>query len=240
MASPRYSNVVRIVEQAYREARIIGHGQVLNSERYAFGFNRLIDLIQVLLTEGVKLFELQEYTLTAPILAAGTRDYVFGPGQMVNMTRPMRVEQMRFVEFGSASMRPMTELSLQEWNTLGNVTAQGAVTQFLQRRFPTNLTISLWNIPDTQAATGSIVILFRNSITQYTSLMDSTQFPPEWYLPLVWMLADEICGSQPQEIQARCKMKAEEMRAIVEGWDTETAQTFLSMDQRYGYDRQGF
>lgn len=239
MASPNLNSVSRLVADAYQKAEIIGFGQVPNSERYAVGFNTFNDLVAFQLTEGIKLFTQVEVNLGPPILAAGIRDYVFGPTGAVVMPRPYRVEMAWYAD-AYGSRRPLTELSWNEWGTQGNILNQGSINQYQQIRNENNLTIRLWQVPDSGAASGTITFLMRQQLTPAVSLADDTQFPREYYLPLVWMLADELAVKQPDDVKQRVAAKAMYYKERIEGWDQETAQVFFAPDERSGYARTEF
>ena len=230
------NTVVRLVQTAYENAKIVGLGQEPNSEQYVKGFNRLADLVATMQTEGMKIFTLNEYVLQAPTLALGVGTYSFGPTGTVVMTKPYRVEQAWF-EDANGAKRPLIPLSWQEWSVLSQTSQQGSINQYLEDRQETLINIRLWQTPTADQLTGSVHILWRQQLITSANLTDDTQFPREWFLALSWMLADELCTGQNEVIQAKCAQKAAYYKDKLEGQDIEQAGVFFVPDSRGAYER---
>lgn len=230
------NTVVRLVQTAYENAKIVGLGQEPNSEQYVKGFNRLGDLVATMQTEGMKLFTISEYVLQAPVLVLGIGLYSFGPLGTVPMVKPYRVEQMWFQDQYGAK-RPLSPLSWQEWSVLSQTAQQGSINQYLEDRQENVINITLWQTPAADQLTGSVHIVWRNQIAAASFLTDDTQFPREWFLALSWALADELATGQNELIQQKCSAKAAYYKGILEGQDVEQAQVFFTPDSRGAYER---
>ena len=66
-------------------------------------------------------------------------------------------------------------------------------------------------------------------------ITDTTVFPLEWYQGLRWLLAQQICQGQPQEVISRIDMMAAKYQEDLDGWDVEDAQVFFTPDTRGMY-----
>ncbi len=219
----------RIITYAMKDAGLIGEGDVPSSEQFAEYTNRLNDVINWMQTQGLKLWEQYDQSIT---LVAGTRDYVLGPGGAIIATKPMRVLQGYYLYQGNR--RPIYPLSWDEWLRLSNVSQQGAITQYFVDKQRANLQVSFWLTPDTNAAQGTAHLLIQRQIENFTGITDTIDFPQEWFMALRWNLADEICSGQPQAIMDRCAMRAQTYRMALENWDVEDASTSFAPDTQRG------
>lgn len=238
MTTPTTTNsVVRVVQQAYENCKRVGIGQEPSSEQYVKGFNKFNDLVTFLVSQGMKIFQLVDYSLQSPILTQGINVYTFGTvGDVVTTTKPARFEKAYFVDqFGST--RDIIEMSWDEYVLLPNITQQGQPVNWLQKRNPTNIQLNLWQTPDAYTALGQVHIIIRQGISRGVSITDDTQFPPEWFLPLSWMLADELAPGTSADIMKLCAMKSTYYKQQVEDWDQETVGISFKPDDRAQYDR---
>lgn len=236
MTSPASFNTpVRVITYAMRDAGLLQEGDNPNGEQLAEYSERLNDLINYLVTQGLKLWVQQDLSIP---LTAGQNMYTIGPGGSVNMTKPLRVLQGYYNDLSdptNPTRRPIYPLSWQEWLSLSNVTTQGSISQYFVDKQQLMLNVYFWNTPDSIAATnGTAQLLVENQITNFTGITDLMNFPNEWFLALRWGLADEICTGQPLDVQQRCQQRAEKFRMALEDWDVEDASTFFRPDSRGG------
>lgn len=232
MTSPTTFNTVgRVIQVAYESAGLVADGSNPNSEQLARGINRLNSLVNYFQTKGLKLFTLVD---TAVTLVSGTSMYSIGPGAAgLSMTKPLRALWGYFLSSGG-SRTPLTLVSWQEIVQLQTANNTGQPCNFFVDKQVANLAVTVWPTPDATSATGSLHLVFQTQIANTTGLTDQTSFPAEWFLALMWGLADEICTGQPQEIVQRCAAKAERYRTDAENWDVEDAPTFFTPDTRGG------
>jgi hypothetical protein len=142
---------------------------------------------------------------------------------------------------GQGIRRPLVPLSWDEWLRLSQPANQGAINSYFVDKQVLTMNLSLWNVPDAGAvASGSVHVLVENQCTNLVTLTDAMAFPVEWFLPLRWGLAADICGGQPDSVIARCEGKALMYREALEGWDFEDAPTRFEPDSRSGYYNNNF
>jgi hypothetical protein len=231
-----YATPDRIIRAAMSDAGLLERGDDPSSEDYADYIQRLNDVINVEMTQGVKLFLLQD---TAVTLVAGQQKYVFSPTGDVVMTKPLRVIQAYYLSSDSIR-RPLINLSWNEWLLLGQVTVQGAINSYFVDKQASHLDMYLWNVPDTTAATGTVHALLETQATNMVSLTDDLMFPIEWHMFLRWTLAADIAVGQPQSIMMRCEQKAQYYKDILEDWDVEDSATRFEPDPRGQFYNNNF
>lgn len=203
-------------------AGLLAAGEEPTPEQYVKALNRLNDLVNYFQTKGIKLWlnSLQTIQLTA-----GVASYTF----------PVPVKRMLEAYYFDNSVpsisRPLNILSWNTYETLGNPGQLGPVNSIFVNKqiIPT---VTLWLVPDAQAATGTVRALVQTAVKNVVSLTDDMAFPNEWYMALHWGLAAEICTGQPEQIVQRCEKKAEAYRIALEDWDVEDASVTFSPDMR--------
>lgn len=207
----------RIIPLALKDAGLLQQGATAPLELLQDGLNRLGDMVATWQTQGIKLWlnSIQPITLTA-----GTASYTLGPGGTILATKPTRVIEGWYV-LAAGNRYPLNPLSWDEHQTLGNLTTQGALNSYFVDKQQANLVVKVWQVPDTQAATGTVELLIQRQADSPGTLTETVLFPVEWYLALRWGLADEFATGQPALIMERCERKATMYRKMLEDWDVE-------------------
>lgn len=216
-----------IISDAMHDAGLLRTGTEPNSEQLATYLRRLCDLVNYYQTQGIKLFLLQEITVT---LVDGTNSYTLNPTVGTYPSKHLRVEQGR-IEQPDGTYRPINALSWHEWNNLPQ-NNEGAVTGYLVDKQATSLNVKVWNTPDAAEALNTAVFLVRTQVDNPINLETNVAFPQEWRMALRWGLADDISTGQPEAIMNRCQGKARFYREALEDWDVEDAQTTFAPDMR--------
>lgn len=218
MTSPAYFNTAaRLIEYAMKDAGLLAKGQQPRSSDYAENLNRLNDMINAWQLQGIKLFLLQDISVT-PV--AGTQTYTMAPGGTVDMTKPMRIVDAYYLVSNNVS-RPMIPLAYMDWVRLSNRTTSGATNQYFVDKQATSVIIKVFPVPDAPTALGTFHFITQVQATNFVSITDTSAFPPEWAMALRWGLADEICSGQSVAIMNRCSQRATMYKGILEDWDTE-------------------
>lgn len=209
----------RIIPQALKDAGRLQTGSVPSGEVFADSMSRLSDIINTWQTQGIKLWlnSLQSLTLTA-----GVGTYTLGPAGAIISVKPTRVLAGWYV-LPTGARHPLTPLSWDTYNSLGNTTSQGAVNSYFVNKQLANLVVQLWQVPNAQAALGRVELQIQQQATAPVELDDTIAFPVEWGLALRWALADDLATGMPALIMDRCERKAREYREMLEDWDVEDA-----------------
>ena len=233
MTSPTTFNTPsRAIAMGMVDAGLIAQGDEPTSEQYAEGMNRLNDLINFWQTQGLKLW--LQFDLPVP-LVAGQAIYTIGPGGSVNMAKPMRVIDNGYYLDTNNNRRPIFMISRDEYTRLSNIVNQGPINSYFVDKQATSLIVNFWLTPDATAATGVAHLAIQQQVTNVVSLIDSMNFPQEWFLWIRWMFADDVATGQPQAIMDRCSARATAYREALEAWDVEDASTSFQPDQRNMY-----
>jgi len=222
--SASFNTCERIIRMAGEDAGLIEEGEVPTSEQYAKWMQKLQDLVNLYQTQGLKLFLLVDTSIT---LTAGTSSYSLGPSGSTVMNRPYKVEEAYFLD-SSSKATPIEVIAWKDYLQLSDKTTQGSVIQVAVDKQVTNMVVNTWQVPDATAATGTLHLLLRTSLTGYASLTDTTLFPVEWFIALRWGLADEICTGQSQAIMDRCMTRAMMFKRALEDWDVEDTSVFFT------------
>lgn len=223
------NSVHGIIRDAMHDAGLLREGSDPNSEQYATYMRRLCDIINLWQTQGIKLFLLQEISID---LVASTNSYTVNPTVGLVPTKHMRVIQGR-IQSAQGEYRTLNAISWNEWNSLQQ-TNLGAITGYFVDKQATSLVVKVWNTPDTQEATNTLVLLVQTQAVNPFNLESDVSFPQEWRIALRWGLADDICTGQPEAIMTRCAQRATFYREALEDWDVEDTQTTFAPDLRYG------
>lgn len=226
----------RIIEYAMKDAGFLQRGDLPNSDELVEYSNRLLDMINLWQTQGLKLWLNQDLSVT---LTAGTNLYTLGLTGTVVMNKPMRVIQAYCVNTGNVS-RPIMIISRDEWSRLSDRTNTGAINSIFVDKQQLTLDVYLWLTPDAVSATDILHLVTQYQVTNFTNLTEVMNFPQEWAMALRWGLADDICGGQPSAIMERCANRAKIYRDALEDWDVEDTATKFQPDMGNSYTRGGF
>lgn len=214
-----FNTANRIIRAAMENAGLLEDGDDPTPEQYAKYLPRLNDLINLWQTQGIKLWLNRAMTLG---LTAGQGVYILP-------THEMRVLEGYYITSGGIR-RPLEMLTWNKWNTLPDHTRTGQINAFFPDKQQTQTVISLWQVPDTSAATGTVELLVQDRVVNLVNLTETMNFPQEWFIALHWGLADEICTGQPEALVQRCATKALAYRTALEDWDVEDGSTFWQPD----------
>lgn len=219
----------QIISMARKEAKYLGRGVTPDSDLLAEDMNRLTYIFNFLQTKpGLKLWLNQDLTIT-PI--AGQSLYTLGPTGNVPMTKPIRAFEAYYTDV-NANRRPLIPIGRSEWDMLSTTTQKGTITSFYVDKQQLSLNVNLWLNPDAQAATGKVHLIVTQQVSGPVTLVDTMNFPVEWFLALMWELAKQVCSGQPQTIVDRCTQMAEYHMSVLEDWDVEDASTTFTVDSR--------
>jgi len=226
------NSAYRCICFAMQNAGKLQEGDEPSSEQLAGNLARLGDLIGVFQTQGLKLWTQVDLSV---VLVSGQAAYSTALGT----TRNLRVLQAYYSD-SSAVKRPLQPLSRDEYTRLStNVQTGPPNSYFVDKQFP-QLIVYPWLVPDDLAATGTLHLIVQQQISTPVGLLDTLNFPSEWFLALQWGLAAEICTGMPDAIVQRCETKALTYRLTLENWDVEDAPTFFTPDQRASFSTGRF
>jgi hypothetical protein len=225
-----------IVQAAYEDAGRCSLGNTISAAQSARGIARLVDIINLWATQGLKVWLQQDIAIP---LTAGQGLYILSPTGDVVMTRPLQCLQGYYLT-SQGVQQPLTVLSRQEFAQLSQVNINGAISSYFCDKQATFMGVYPWNVPDVTAATGTIHLILRVACPTPVLSTDGLVFPVEWVIALRWALADEISTGQAKDIQDRCAQRAQSYRSALEDFDVEDAPTSFAPDMRTGYGTNSF
>ena len=236
MTAPNDNTPASIISDAYFDAGLTQEGQAPNSEQIVTGMRKLTDLVNLMQTQGLKLWLNVD---TPVVLVAGQSTYTFGPTGTVPMSKPPRVVDAWYAD-ANGIRRPLIPLSWNEYARLSVINQQGQLNSYFVDKQQSVLSVFFWLVPDAVAATGTAHLLMQNQVTNFINVTETMNFPIEWRIALRWGLADEMSTGQPQAIMDRCQQRAIAYRTMLEDWDVEDAPTRFTPDSRSGYAAGSF
>lgn len=236
MATAITATASRIINKAYFNAGLLQEGQTANSAQQSDGIDRLNDVINFAQTQGLKLHLLQDVAMG---VQSGKGLYTIKPAGDIDMVKPVQVIDAYYSDANNIQ-RPLIPMSRNEWVRLSQPSVQGQINSYFVDKQYNQFNVHLWQVPDTNAATGDVHLILRVQATNITAITDSIVFPPEWYVYLQWALASELATGQPQDIISRCDQKAMFYKDALEGFDVEDTTVQFQVDSRMGYAQGDF
>lgn len=228
MTAPADNTPLSIISDAYFDAGWLQEGQSPNTEQIVMGMRKLTDLVNLMQTQGLKLWLNVD---TAVTLVAGTGTYTLGPAGSVVMTKPLRVVEGYWLS-AAGVRRPLSQMSWSDYVRLGQVNQSGTINSYFVDKQQSVLSVFFWNPPDATDALGTGHLVLQTQVTNFIQVNETMNFPIEWRIALRWGLADELATGQPQAIMDRCQQRALAYRQMLEDWDVEDAPTRFTPDSR--------
>ena len=259
--TPQLNNTPqRLIKRALFEARKLEEGQDPDSEQVVIGMERLNDMVNVWQTQGLKLWLEQDVALTlvanqslypqTQILNGFTtkptrvKEAYFEFG---NLSNQMQTDSMIDITTDSGlnlltsggpttpgSMYPLIPLARSDWDMLGTRNSPGTVTSYYTDKQAKVLNVNLWQAPSPAfAVLGQVHLIIQQQQPNVVQVNDQMVFPQEWFLALLWGLADESSSGQPQAVQDRCQQRAMRYFDMLNDWDVEDAPTSFAPDTRF-------
>jgi hypothetical protein len=178
-------------------------------------------------------------------LVAATNSATVGPGGVINIARPMSIQQawIRNTTSTPSTDIPLRIIGRDEYNLLSSKNSVGPPNCLFydpQYDLPaTNSganakgTIYIWPTPDaTTVTTYDLYFIYTRPLQDFSVTSDSLDFPQEWGNALKWNLAAEIMPEYglPFSDQDRIHAKAESTLELAKSWDRETASVSFQPD----------
>ena len=116
----------QIISGALRLLGVIGQGDTPDAAQIADCAEALEMLLKAWEAEGLSLWAIKLQAIT---LVAGQASYSIGLGEEVDIAKPLKVYQAYIRQTSNIDI-PMTALSQQEYNILGNKTTTGTPIQY--------------------------------------------------------------------------------------------------------------
>jgi hypothetical protein len=139
----------------------------------------------------------------------------------------------RPVQILTASLRnsdaqdtPLASMILQQYEALGDKTADSTPTAFYYETQLTNGELYLDSEPDD--VTQVVRLVYLSPIEDFDALTDTADLPQQWYRPLGYQLSVDIAPAYGRTVSPELKLLRDESLAIAQRHDPET--TVLSFE----------
>ena len=127
-------------------------------------------------------------------LVVATSSYTIGPTGTVVANRPLRIAKawLRNTNNSPSTDVPITQLARQDYQMLTPKESPGIPVNYYYDPQLTNGVLTTWPVLNTSGY--SVFISVQRTIQDISASVGTQNFdlPQEWFLPLSWMLADQI------------------------------------------------
>lgn len=260
---------ISIIRDGLFEVGLLEEGQDPNGEQIARGMRRINRMVNLWQTQGLKLWleldlpvaltagvflypltqQLNGYTAKYTRVKEGYFLYGSPSGEDIQTDSGIGIttdsgEQIQTSTSTSAmstnTLYPLIPMGRSEWDNVGTRSSPGTVTQYYVDKQPAVLNVNLWQTPSPEFATlGQVHLIVQQQQTNVVQLNDQMVFPEEWFLALMWGLADQSSTGQPRDIVQIAKANAALYFQLLNDWDIEDAPTQFQPDPRLQYGSSG-
>ena len=216
---------VTIITDALLMIDAIDQEEAVPAPDYAVARRMLNMLVKFLATKT----NLWVQTEVAHTLTPGTESYTVGTGLDIDTARPLRLLHARRTD-GSTQDIPIQVVSREDYLSLPNKTTQSACLQVYYDPQLANGVLYCWPTGDTNNT--SLTLTFKRPLEDFDASGNNPDFPLEWQLPLVVLLAEALAPSYLDSMPQWLMLKANMMRAEIEAWDEEDVSIFMQPANR--------
>lgn len=212
-----------LITGALRIAGAVAQGETPTADQITEASEALNMLVKAWQVDGMQLWVTKEYTLS---LVSGTAVYT-------PTTKMMKVISAYNHNTSSNIDIPMTIITRDEYNRLGNKTSNGNPIQLFHTPNRTDSTIKLFPTPDSTSATyNQIIITYQKPFDDFDSSTDEPEFPSEWFDALKFSLAVRLAPEYGMDINDRKQLLQEAilLKAEAMSGGTEEGSIFFGVD----------
>lgn len=225
-------NVTRneIIHGALRILGVVGEGQTPSAQQYTDASEALNYLVKAWENQGVLIWCVKSTDIT---LVAGTADYNIGLSQTVNVAKPLKIYQAFRRTTNNVDV-PMTILSQQQYNMLGNKTSSGAPSQLYYNSQRDYGTLSLYPVPDSTVTSDVVRIYYQRPIEDFDASTDNADIPQEMLRALKYDLANEMAFEYglPATDRQVLEQRSERYKAEALAFNIEDTSYYFQVDRR--------
>jgi hypothetical protein len=161
----------------------------------------------------------------AHTLTPGTASYTVGTGLDINTARPLRLDHARRTDGSSTQEIPIWVVSREDYMALPNKATESACLEVYYDPQLANGVLYCWPTGDTNNT--DITLTFKRPLEDFVATGDNPDFPKEWALPLVTLLAERLAPQYLGQVPQWLKIEAVTMLATIKAWDEEDVSIFL-------------
>jgi hypothetical protein len=185
------TTVVEIINKSLKMAGVIGQGQTAAAEDINDCFDELNFMISQWNRKRWLIYHLKDVSVTS----TGAQFYTVGTGQDFNTVRPEKIQAayMRQLTNGAPNQVDYPMISIDSYEDYSRIALKQLTSFtwyfFYDSAFPV---AKFYPYPITQANTFSLHIIVKDLLTEFTSIAETINLPPEYRAALQWNLAARI------------------------------------------------
>lgn len=225
-------NVTRdeIIAGALRILGVVGEGQSPTTDQITASAEALNYIIKAWENQGVPIWAIKFTDIT---LTAATADYNIGLSQTVNVAKPLKVYQAFRRTTGNVDV-PMTILSQQQYNMLGNKTSSGPPSQLYYNAQRDYGILSLYPVPSSADTSDIVRIYYQRPLEDFDASTDNADIPQEMLRALKYDLANELAFEYgiPSADRDTLERRAERYKQEAFAFNGEDASYYFQVDRR--------
>lgn len=219
-----------LIAAALRKLTILGEGESPNASQLSTGQEAANAILSAYQALGMLLWKRVE--LSIPFIA-NQAEYDIGIGEAFNTSYPVKLLQAVLSYSGNTQV----DMEIISDYDLKLLPAGSTGTPIKVNYHPKNGigTITVWPKPDSSAVTNNtLIITYQQRFDVFTSGSETLDMPQEWYLPVVYGMADILSDEYglPLEDRKHIARQSEKYLAMVLGGGTEDASIFFYPDRR--------
>lgn len=219
-----------LIAAALRKLTVIAEGETPSTEQLSAGQEAANGILSAYQALGMFLWKRKTQSIP---LVAGQSDYVIGVGSPVNTSYPYKLIQA-VISYGGQTNVNMEIESDYDFNQLPPDSSGSPIKVTYQPLNGTGV-LRVWPTPSSaSAANDELTITYQQRFDVYTAGSETMDLPQEWYLPLVYGIAD-ILGDEfglPLEDRRRIERQSEKYLSMVLSGGSEDTSTYFYPDRR--------
>lgn len=190
--------VSRLISLALKDIGVLAEGETATAETMADSLDTLRQMVAMWQVEQRVTFD-----------ATGAQSYAIGLGLDVDTPQPVAVESVSYTKDGTDY--PLTMITLDEYERIGTKVQSGDPEYACYvRGFPEG-TLYLWPQP----SSGSVNMIARQNLSDYTALSDSLSVPKEYEFAMRFSLAELLATVLNQPPRPDIAARAAQARRIL-------------------------
>lgn len=221
----------QLIAGALRAAGAISQGETPTATQVTEASEALNMFVKELQADGMPLWAIKQYSVTL----TATSTYTIGAGATVNTPKPLKVLQAFLHNTSTNVDVPMTILTRDEYNRLGNKTSEGSPIQLFYEPLLTTGVMHLFPVPDSYSiANCTVTLVYQRPFEDFDGASDNPDFPQEWFNAIKFGLADLLAPEYGLPLQERQDLaaRAKKLRDIALGFGTEEGSLHFQADRR--------
>lgn len=221
----------QIINGALRIVGALAQGESPTADMVTEAAEALNIMVKAWAADGMPLWAIKETTV--PLTA--TAQYQIGLTKTINTAKPLKIIQAFVRDTTSDVDVPMTIVTKDEYNRLGNKTSTGTPIQLYYEPLLDYGIMYVYPLPDTSAISDKeIHIFYQRPFQDFDASTDNPDFPQEWYDALKFGLADRIAVEYGVPIVDRndIKSRAMQLKNDALSFGTEEGSLYFQRDYR--------